>query len=166
MRGFAVVALLVAAGCNANGASVPSQPAYDVDVRPILMAHCVRCHGAGGKANTATEPTGPDAAVLPSIRLTAGALAGLHSFFDQFGPSGNCNSDGGVYPADCKLGASTLGPDFPAFVRHGLNPDVQMPPPPAPELDDWAIQTLTNWAKESPLICSRAANPDPGLFCP
>ena len=64
------VALFGVASCSTTVASTPSQPAYDSDVRPILMAHCVRCHGAGDALNVPTEPTGPNAPVLASIAGT------------------------------------------------------------------------------------------------
>lgn len=168
MRGFSCLLVLAGlAGCDTNGAAVPSQPAFDVDVRPILMAHCVRCHGAGGKQNVPTEPTGPDAAVLASIRTTASSLAAIDAFYDQFGQTGDCTFGDGGYPPSCRFGASSYATEFTGFVRHGLPPDKQMPPPPAPVLDDWAIQTLTDWAAEAPnLICSRSASPDPALACP
>ena len=39
----------VGAGC---GNEAPLFPTYHNDVKPILEAHCIRCHGAGGMLNT------------------------------------------------------------------------------------------------------------------
>jgi hypothetical protein len=50
MRGKAIglVTLLAAAvagaGCNLEP-SVPDQPGYEADIKPILEARCIRCHG-------------------------------------------------------------------------------------------------------------------------
>jgi hypothetical protein len=43
-------AALAGAGCGANEA--PLFPTYTNNVKPILEAHCIRCHGAGGMLNT------------------------------------------------------------------------------------------------------------------
>ncbi len=158
------MALLGAAGCNSNGGAVPSQPAYDVDVRPILMAHCARCHGAGGNLNVRKEPTGPDASVLPSIQGSIAVLTASRSYLDQFDDSGDCSPDAGAGSAPCKLGAKTWSSTIPGLVRNPLATAV-MPPPPAPALDDWEADTLKNWAVENPVICSHSASPDPSI-CP
>jgi len=164
---FALLAVLgagSAAGCGSP--SAPAMPAYDTDVRPILMVHCVRCHGAGGMQNVALEPTGPNAPVLASIRDTASELEILHGFFDQYGQTGDCTADqNGQVPADCKYGAFTYGPEMPSLIKPGLKPDQQMPPPPAPVLDDWAIQTISNWVNNNDRACSNLPNPDPAI-CP
>ena len=47
-------------GCSPE---VPATPTYTNDVRPILMAHCVRCHGADDMFNT-----NPDVPGLSSTR--------------------------------------------------------------------------------------------------
>jgi predicted CxxxxCH...CXXCH cytochrome family protein len=62
-----VCAALIAA-CSQDRASAPEAPVYDVDVAPILQAHCVSCHGdvnpAGGWS--ATSFLGAIACVSPS----------------------------------------------------------------------------------------------------
>ncbi|HXJ20815.1 MAG TPA: hypothetical protein VMT03_11340 [Polyangia bacterium] len=130
-------------GCEAYPA-IPQNPAYDIEVRPILMVHCARCHGAGGNLNTATEPTGPDAAVLPSLQSATTA-----PYMTFFGTDGD------------KAGAGTDAPTIGAVVHLARNASEAMPPPPAPQLDDWTLGVLTNWAKNP--ICSNSANPDPSI---
>ncbi len=164
MRPFVLVAVIVLAGCNSNGGNVPSQPAYDVDVRPILMAHCARCHGAGGTLNVPTEPTGPNAPTLPSISGSVQVFQALRCYLEQFGTTGDCTADGGALPASCQHGASTWATMIPGYLRD-QPPDKIMPPPPAAPLDDWEVEILKNWATENPLICSHSASPDPTI-CP
>lgn len=164
----ATLALACAAGCNTNGASVPSQPAYDVDVRPILMAHCARCHGAGGTLNVPTQPTGPNAPVLPSVQPYVDAFKAFHCYLDEFtAMTPDCVTDGGGLPPDtCHFGAAYWASTGLLHTTiHSTNPMQEMPPAPAPRLDDWAIQTLDDWSAEQPPICSHSSNPDPAI-CP
>ena len=171
MRRFglvAVVAVVALVGCNSNTGSVPSQPAYDVDVRPILMAHCARCHGAGGNLNVPTEPTGPDAAVLPSIQGTpVDAFKVLYCFLDRFDDGGDCTGDGGLPSANCQRGAAYwANNELLSSTVHATSGATAMPPAPAPHLDDWAIQIIDNWVAERPnVICSHSASPDTSI-CP
>jgi hypothetical protein len=147
------VALLGLASCSTTVASAPSQPAYDSDVRPILMAHCARCHGAGDSLNVPTEPTGPDAAVQPSIAGNAAAFKALNLYFER-------------YDDDTpKLGARSSSPLIVSSVDGTYKPSQPqaMPPAPAPPLSDWEIDVLKAW-KNNP-ICSSDPSPDPAI-CP
>jgi len=160
------VAVFGLASCSTTVASAPAQPAYDVDVRPILMAHCARCHGAGDALNIPTEPTGPDAAVLPSLKTLAGKLRGLHCFLDRYpADNGQCAPlDSGALSDSCRFGALYWAQN------HHISTDIdrtsgplQMPPPPAQGLDDWEKQVLSNW-EQNP-ICSKSPTPDTTI-CP
>jgi hypothetical protein len=140
---LALVALALVVGC---GPPVPAEPAFDTDVRPIFMSHCVRCHGAGpdgGTINTATQPTGPDAALLASDAI------GTTPYYLN------------VYTAAGKVGALACAK---ATLKGKIHAAVlPMPPPPAPLLDDWALKVLDAWIANP--ICSRSPNPDPTI-CP
>jgi hypothetical protein len=158
---FAVAgAAIAAAGCNAY-APVPDHPAYDIEVRPIFMAHCARCHGAGGALNIATEPTGPDAAVLPSISgslLTQFTTNG--PWLTQFDTTGDCAA---TTPTNCRPGAGQYYPLIYMTTQYTADQPEAMPPPPASRLNDWELGVIANWKKNP--ICSNSANPDPAL-CP
>jgi hypothetical protein len=157
------VALFGVASCSTTTASAPSQPAYDSDVRPILMAHCVRCHGAGGSINIATEPTGPDAAVLTSIQKSAGVLRTSYSYLDQYpADNGQCASADGGATNGCKKGVLAWKSVL-SMCIHVTSGLLQMPPPPAPSLDDWEKDVIDNWLKNP--ICSNSPNPDTTI-CP
>lgn len=60
--------LVSIAGCSEQRASAPVSSVYDVDVAPILQAHCVRCHGDADPAGgwSATSFLGAIACVAPS----------------------------------------------------------------------------------------------------
>ena len=157
---FAVaVAAIAAAGCNAY-APVPDHPAYDIEVRPIFMAHCARCHGAGGTLNVATEPTGPDAAVLPSITSGLTQFTTSGPYLTQFDTTGDCSSP---MPTNCMPGAGQYYPLIYSLTQEHSDQTQAMPPPPASRLNDWELGVIANWKKNP--ICSNSVNPDPSL-CP
>ncbi len=169
MRPFVLAAVLVLAGCNSNGGSVPAQPAYDVDVSPILMAHCARCHGAGGTLNVPTEPTGPNAPILSSIQgAPVDAFKVLHCYLDRYDDGGDCTAgDGGAVPDSCQRGAAYwANTGLLRSTVHATSGAQQMPPPPAVQLDDWALQIIDAWVAEKPnFVCSHSPNPDTTI-CP
>ena len=129
---------LAAGGCGSP--SVPPSPSYEVDVRPILMARCARCHGAGDKLNA---PPGVDGAGLQQTNF----------YLDRYDDEGDCTAD----PTNCKKGAKTAASLLPTVIRNA--PAIlAMPPPPSPALDDWAVDILNNWSKNP--VCSNSATPD------
>ncbi len=64
----AVACTALIAACSEERASAPVPPVYDVDVAPILQAHCVSCHGDTNPAGgwSATSFLGAIACVSPS----------------------------------------------------------------------------------------------------
>ena len=146
------VALFGLASCSTTVTSAPSQPVYDSDVQPILMAHCARCHGAGDSINVPTEPTGPDAAVEPSIANSAAALKSTNIFLDRY------SSDG------TKTGAYIARATFSIVLPPKAQGQLLMPPPPAPGLSDFELDVLKAWAA-GPGLCSNDPNPDKSV-CP
>jgi predicted CxxxxCH...CXXCH cytochrome family protein len=66
LRAVAFSALI--AGCSEDRSTAPTPPVYDVDVAPILQAHCVSCHGDTNPAGgwSATSFLGAIACVAPS----------------------------------------------------------------------------------------------------
>ncbi|MFL5304343.1 MAG: hypothetical protein ACJ8F1_03980 [Polyangia bacterium] len=147
------VALFGVASCSTTVASTPSQPAYDTDVRPILMAHCVRCHGAGDALNVPTEPTGPNAPVQANIAGSAAMFKAFNMYFDRYDD------------ATPKVGAHSAAPSIVSTVNGTIKrPDPKaMPPAPAPQLDDWEVDVIKAWSSHP--ICSTDPNPDPAI-CP
>lgn len=109
-------------------------PSYATDVRPIMLAHCVRCHGAGG-----TLQGDPDAYPLgsppPGYNTGSAALCYLDEFDDR-----DCTDDGdGGVSANCKRGAK-----YCAVFLEGKLP--VMPPPPA-TINEWERDVLLRWGK-------------------
>ena len=155
-------AAIAGAGCNAYPAA-PTNPAYDLDVRPVLMAHCARCHGAGGTLNLPTEPTGPGAPPIPSVAdpTVQSGFALYNLYVTQFDTSPGCDL---TPPSDCKVGAGRSAALIASAVDPTMTkPPLFMPPAPAPQLNDWEIGILANWAKNA--VCSNATTVDLAI-CP
>ena len=131
------VLVAAAAGC---APSVPAAPSYAADVHPIFLAHCVRCHGAGGSLNEVLDPKdGPDAGPLPG----AGGRPAL-AYLGQFADSGDCADPSS--PA-CHRGASWVATQTTELHLY-LHPPAgfpPMPPPPAPRLDAWELKVVDAW---------------------
>jgi hypothetical protein len=153
MRGPLPYTFFLALLLFACSPAVPAVPSYESDVRPIFLARCVRCHGAGGMEN---GDLAPDGALLTAAPPALGPY--LDHYEDQ-----NCTpaTDGGARPDSCKLGAFSLSSVIGEIVEPSS--PTRMPPPPAPSLDDWQIAVVERWVKNP--ICSNRPNPDPTI-CP
>ena len=135
MLGLAAALALALAACNPD---VPTTPTYDRDVQPILTAHCVRCHGAGGTLNAI--PGVPTAHPTPQICY-------LQTYDNN--PVG-CT----VGAAGCQAGASSMycGGMFPTvtYVNAPGDAPLRMPPKPADALSEYEKEVLTRWGKLMP----------------
>lgn len=133
-------ALAAAVGCAPPEPPVPAAPSYAVDVHPIFLAHCVRCHGAGGSLNTARDPNGgPDAGPLAGV----GGKPAL-AYLGQYDDSGDCTNDSSL---TCHRGAHFVATQT-VQLRTYLHPPANfppMPPPPSPRLDDWELKVVDGW---------------------
>ena len=123
-----VLGSLGALGCGEN--PVPARPTYSRDIAPLMTAHCVRCHGAGGTLNLdpdstqydamdkrATYEKAPNNGYLTQLADTAPGKLGLMSY------------------------ATTARPLMDAALPY-------MPPPPAPPLTDYEHETLIRWLND------------------
>lgn len=127
--------LVLLAGCAPPEPPVPAAPSYAVDVHPIFLAHCVRCHGAGGTLNAALAP---DGGPLPGV-----AGRPVLAYLGQYDDSGDC-ADGA---SDCHHGAHTVATQTQELQLY-LHPSANfppMPPPPSPRLDDWELKVVDAW---------------------
>jgi hypothetical protein len=140
----AVIALAaLAAACSSTSGSdggacteggIPAAPTYAVDIKPILVASCVRCHGQGGTLN-----------VDPQSSL---AYPPPDGFFDHYEDQGDCvPGDGGITPASCKHGARYFAATMALYITSDVFP---MPPPPAPRLSCRDTALISAWAAETP----------------
>jgi hypothetical protein len=146
----------LAVGCDPP---VPESPTYEADVRPIFMAHCFRCHGAGGNFNQARAP-GPDGGVLNIGKSTL--------YIDHYQTTTvTCPTPDGGTTTCTHLGALIYGTssEIGAVIKTDGTTSIPMPPPPAPRLSDWEIKVIEAWIAEKPApLCS---NPPTGdLICP
>jgi hypothetical protein len=116
-----VVSVLSGIGCGGNVA--PRSPTWEADVYPILQGQCLHCHGSTWEKNG----------------------GGRYDFFDL----SKCSdveftvADGGV-PTFSVSPQSIL-----AFVEPQDSGRPYMPPAPASLLEDWELETLRNWSKQS-----------------
>ena len=111
---LAGAALVGAAGClNA----VPDRPSYERDIKPLMEAHCIRCHGAGGTLNA-----DPDIAKINGVQKP--------NTTDYTTLQGLMPLTGAAEPA-LELFIKTL----------------PMPPPPSDRLTSWESDLLFTWAK-------------------
>ena len=118
-----------ALGLSGCGPVAPTDPTYDRDIRPLLVARCIRCHATPG---TRTMP-----ANLPPTSLNRPVTNdGFNFDYPQL-------SD--PLPAGLLI-LRTLGP---RSVR-GEVPGRQMPPEPAERLEDWQIEMLATWSMTNP----------------
>jgi hypothetical protein len=132
-RPLMVTVVAVAAALLACSPETPSEPSYATDVRPIFLAHCTRCHGAGGTLQGEDGGTNPGP---PRV-------CHLDVYDDE--PIGCGVADGGT-PPSCTVGAQScvLLP----WYRLKLP---TMPPLPA-TLNDWERDVLNRWGEsENPL---------------
>jgi hypothetical protein len=118
-----LLAGLALAGCGEEPA--PLFPSYQHDVKPLMKARCIRCHGANGTLNL-----DPDSAKV------SGTQAPIDGDFTQLEDNGTIH--GLLFYT--KNGPTPLG-----LTKMGLYLP-QMPPSPAPELTDREFQIINTWA--------------------
>lgn len=112
-----VVTYAVAAGC---GAAVPTNPTWVEDVRPIMVARCIRCHQS--------TPTND-----PGLKTVA------FGDFDHQNLSDFSASD----LSFAMMSGKAITGKIPITSSPGNG---IMPPPPAAKLADWQIETLQRWS--------------------
>jgi hypothetical protein len=85
-RGWVPLALAGAFGLSAGagcGPQVPEEPTWEEDVRPILMANCVRCHG--------------DPPLLPNIPAAVGFRLDVYDDDEENGVAGAATMSSAIY---------------------------------------------------------------------
>jgi hypothetical protein len=122
---------LFAIGCSPPAG--PDNPSFEKDIKPIMLAHCVRCHGAGGKLNADPDSIGGTYRNKPPLNLY------LDSFDDPACPAG-------VSCLGAKRGSGTFSAYLPG------EGDDRMPPKPAEALSDLQLEIVLRWASKSPNV--------------
>jgi hypothetical protein len=128
MRAHSLVVALAgslfgAAGC---GNAAKHSPSYEADIKPLMEAHCIRCHGAGGMLNE-----DPD-----MKKILAGQPAATNGDFTRLDDANGRHG----------LMFYTAGSAANLHLYVDTGP---MPPPPSSRLTSFEYDTLFNWA-ESP----------------
>jgi hypothetical protein len=110
-----------ALGLTACGPTVPDSPTWKDDVRPLLLARCIRCHD--------NPPGPPDRPATFSMN---------YAEFSQ------------IPPMSAPLGPPNYAPGpfltMMGLAARGDSGPRRMPPPPSAALEDWQIELLDNWA--------------------
>jgi hypothetical protein len=114
------------AGCGEN--PVPEFVSYQRQIQPLMEAHCVRCHGAGGTLNA-------DSDILKSATFHG---APTNGYFNMLA------NDGMKYGLMHYTVAGAAEPSGgPTNALVFIN--APMPPPPAPPLTDREYDMLQRW---------------------
>jgi hypothetical protein len=116
-------------GAACGDEPIPAVPSFEVDVKPITHARCVRCHGAGGTLNgdpRTAIPTGP-----------------ANGFFDNFEDQGDCTVPALAVPPLCRRGAKFDRATIRLYI-HATNVD-RMPLAPSDPLTDRELEILDRW---------------------
>jgi hypothetical protein len=126
---FTVFSLaFAAAGCGEN--PVPERPTYEQHIKPLMQAHCIRCHGAGGTLNADPDIPPPAAKNDPRAAYVGSPhnsdFTALHSANGRLGL---------LFFTSENVGGAVLMKAALPF----------MPPPPADPLTDWELETLQTW---------------------
>lgn len=115
---------------------VPKTPSFELDVKPIFYASCVRCHGAGGTLNAdpyAVDTNPPNEAYL-----------------DVYVDWGDCVIVQDQLPASCRFGAFHEAMNSNLGLYLHLPGLLHMPLAPSPPLAPWELQIVENWLAETP----------------
>ena len=114
----------------------PASPSFETDVKPIMLANCVRCHGQGDKLNTDPGLTG-------ELKGKAPALSYLDHYDNRTMGMMGCGA------ALC-AGALTNAPLVSMYVAKPDSDKDRMPPKPSDPLSDREIGIIQRWAAEMP----------------
>jgi hypothetical protein len=126
---LALAAIIGAAGC---GNAVPPFPTYSKDIKPLMEAHCVRCHGAGGTLNADPDITpAPDGSAAAAYDNVGAPARGYFTQLADLGPG--------------KLGLMSYATTAKPLMLLALP---YMPPPPAPPLTQYEHDLLMAWLNE------------------
>jgi hypothetical protein len=122
--GLAGLALL-AIGCGPPPG--PDKPSFATDIKPIMMAHCVRCHGAGGTLNADPNSIGAAYRNKPP----------MNTYLDTY-ENPTCAAGTVCY------GAKTSAGSIKVFVTAADSE--RMPPLPSDPLSDVQKELIVRWA--------------------
>jgi len=142
-------AAALSAGCSIEPGA-PDEPTYEAAVRPILMSHCVRCHGDPQQGDPTSDLLPPDNKGMYPVdylRNPPGQPPTAPRRFDKFEDT-NCDAVDGGASSSCFLGAGSSARLIGAYV--GPDAPLPMPPPPATPLTNHQRDTIMRWAAETP----------------
>jgi hypothetical protein len=117
-----LAAVLGGAGCVESSGDEPVNPSYTRNIKPLMEAHCIRCHGAGGTLNGD-----------PDIAKVNGSMAATNGDFTTLADA-SATIFGLMHYVNGAPGAPSMGLFLPS-----------MPPPPAPPLTTWEKDVLLKW---------------------
>jgi hypothetical protein len=114
---------VVAGGVGCGGNPVPVMVSYERDIKPLMEAHCIRCHGAGGTLNA-----DPDIPQIMNVRQP------------------NATDFTSLVSANGHVGLMTYTGPGEVALESSVNL-LPMPPPPSDPLTQYERDLLFTWAK-------------------
>jgi hypothetical protein len=120
------IVLLAGLGLGCGEKEAPLFPSYETDVKPLMGARCIRCHGAGGTLNGD-----------PDIPMTFG--------LGKMAKDGNFTGLEDVGMVHGLQYYTAAAPDKAGATRMRAFLKAPMPPPPAPPLTDREFEIINRW---------------------
>lgn len=114
---------LAVAGLAGCAPEAPAQPSYSADVRPLLLARCVRCHDSPMRRDPNMDPPIGIAPYTLNYPVLDPTIEGL---------------------------ALAMANAVKGLLAPGVKAMRPMPPLPAEPLADWEIKVFENFAAEMP----------------
>jgi hypothetical protein len=129
---LSVIALAGGVLVSCGQTALPENPTYEADIKPLVEAHCVRCHSPAGMLTG--DPDIPAGTTYYMMKPLASDFTILHDVGTKHG-----------------LLYYTTAATVPGGAARMMLFLSAMPPPPAPKLTSWEHDLLIRWVN-NPIV--------------